>query len=98
MSLRLDFRSAAANDLEEAAGWYESKQSGLGRRFLEEINLSLERVQESPLSFAIAEDEIRRSVVSRFPYCIYFIVETDRVVVIAIVHARRHAHRWKSRL
>jgi len=67
MSLRLEFRGAAADDLMEAAGWYESKQAGLGRRFLGEVDISLERIQESPLSFAIAAGECRRSLMNRFP-------------------------------
>jgi len=43
----------ARNDVDEAFKWYESKVGGLGRDFLELVELSLQRMQENPLSYTV---------------------------------------------
>lgn len=40
----IEFRPAAAKDLEEAAQWYEAQQSGLGGEFLEEVQTALNAI------------------------------------------------------
>lgn len=47
----IGFRPAAAKDLEEAAEWYEAKQSGLGDEFLEAVRVVLNAIGENPRQF-----------------------------------------------
>lgn len=42
------FDPAAAEEIEEAAGWYEAHKSGLGRDFVVEVNASIRRIIEFP--------------------------------------------------
>ena len=44
----IEFRPAAAADLEEAADWYEAKRSGLGLEFLDAVRATLARISENP--------------------------------------------------
>ena len=48
MSLPLRVRPEAAQDLEDAAAWYEEQSRGLGQEFLDEVRRALERVAEHP--------------------------------------------------
>jgi plasmid stabilization system protein ParE len=48
-------------------------------------------------SFQRVHHEIRRVRLRRFPYAIYFRVSGDEVVVLAVMHGRRHPRRWSSR-
>jgi hypothetical protein len=78
----------------EAAIWYDDQRTGLGDDFLGDLETALERVRTSPLSFGLLETyqgkhEIRRCLLSRFPYVIVFLCRGPDVVVVAIGHARR---------
>lgn len=41
--------------------------------------------------------DIRKAVLDRFPYVVYFVQLRGRVSVIAFMHARRDPERWRSR-
>jgi plasmid stabilization system protein ParE len=87
----------AQNDIREAARWYEDRESGLGLRFLSEVRASLERVADSPLMFPVIEEDVRRALLHKFPYSIYFLNEQGAVAVIAVLHQHRRPGAWKPR-
>ncbi len=43
------------------------------------------------------ENGVRRCLVRRFPYAIYYKVEAARIVVIAVIHTSRDSSRWQDR-
>ena len=94
---RLVFRLAAEEELANARLWYEEQRSGLGDEFLACIEAGLERVVATPDAFPKVHSEIRRVLVRRFPYGIFYIVEAERIVVLAIFHASRDPVVWKGR-
>ena len=96
MALDVVFRPQAEDDALEVRQWYESKRVGLGQDFGQELNRIIERVAASPLVFPRVHGEIRRAVMSRFPYAVYFRVIDVSVVVLAI-HGRQHPSRWQRR-
>lgn len=102
MSWRLEFRPEVDDDVSAAACWYESRQSGLGSEFVEEIILVWEILAEQPLiGFRRhARRDIRWRYPERFPYrVIYSIDETQNsVLVIAVLHGARHDSQWQRRL
>jgi plasmid stabilization system protein ParE len=92
---RLILRPEAGLDIEGATLWYEGRQAGLGSRFLGELDRVLERVQRHPMQFPELEPGVRRAVLRRFPYGLYFTDEADRVTVLAVLHLRRHPDAWR---
>ena len=54
-------------------------------------------IERAPLQFAEAVPGIRRAVVRRFPYAVYFTVDGDLRRVLAIFHHRRDPAGWQSR-
>lgn len=72
-------------DLKETLAWYEKIRPELGLRFA----LAVDAIAQSPLRFQIVRKELRRAGVRRFPFGLFFKVETDRIVVIACLHGRR---------
>jgi len=77
--------------------WYENKRAGLGLGFISEIDRCVSLASENPRQFAIAQNEIRRVIVQRFPYSIYFRVEPYRIVVLAVFHSSRNPTIWQAR-
>src|SRR5947209_5937342 len=90
------FRTAAKEDLQEAFDWYERQRPGLGHEFMRQIASALNRADVNPKAFAILRGNIRRILVDRFPYGVYFFVDQHSLTVIAVMHAKRHPRRWQS--
>ena len=97
MTPRLSFRSEAEADIEGAANWYESQQRGLGTEFTRAVRALLATIEREPLRYPVARDSVRRALLRRFPYAVYFAPEPEVTVVIACLHVRRDPETWHSR-
>jgi plasmid stabilization system protein ParE len=97
MKRRTFVHPEAQTDIREAARWYEDREPGLGLRFLREIHTSLEHITDNPLMFPIIEEEVRRALLRKFPYSIYFIEERDAIAIIAVLHQHRRPSTLKFR-
>jgi plasmid stabilization system protein ParE len=75
MRRRTFVRPEAQSDIREAASWYEDREAGLGLRFLREVRASLERIADDRLTFPIIEQDVRRALLHKFRYSIYFVNE-----------------------
>lgn len=100
MTWRVEFAPSVEQDVAEAADWYESRQPGLGARFVEEIIRVWDALAENPLLNCRRHPvkNIRWRYPERFPYrVIYEVNEAAQTVkVAAVLHAARHdRHRQK---
>lgn len=87
----------------EAAAWYEDRQSGLGARFLSEVQAAIDVVCHDPLSLPRVEQysgqfDIRRQRFQRFPYMLIVDCEPDATVIVAIAHSRQRPLYWLERV
>ncbi len=97
MSLAVVFRRAARAEFDDAADWYEQRRAGLGAMFTAAVRQALLRIAAQPDSYPKVHQEIREALVSGYPYCVYYVEESDRVVVLAIFHTARDPSIWQSR-
>lgn len=97
MTLLVSFRRAARAEFIEAAAWYEARQSKLGVEFIAEIERCVDLAAKQPLLFGAVHGGIRRIVASRFPYSVYYHLESSRIVVLAVFHASRDPSIWQQR-
>jgi plasmid stabilization system protein ParE len=93
----LVLRPQAEAELLDARDWYEDQRPGLGGAFAAEVATTLTGILQAPLACPCVQGEIRRALVRRFPYAVYFQAMPDEIVVLAIIHGRRHPRRWQSR-
>ena len=98
MSRALVVRPEAELDVEEAAFWYDDQQPSLGDRFTTELNQLLPRIAEHPFQFPEIDRDVRRGLLQRFPYAVYFAVSEDAVTVVAVLHQKRRPDTWKLRM
>ncbi len=85
-------------ELEAAASRYEGWQPGLGLALVREVRKACSLVSERPLGSRVVHGEIRRKIVSRFPYAILYRVEQDEIIVVAVSHRRRRPGYWRDRI
>ncbi|MCC6997488.1 MAG: type II toxin-antitoxin system RelE/ParE family toxin [Deltaproteobacteria bacterium] len=97
MSYTLVIQPQAEADIAEAHAWYEGRREGLGDDFLQELEAGLQRVLAAPLRHAVVHREVRRALTRRFPFAVFFLLDDERVVVLAILHQARDPDRWRRR-
>ncbi len=93
----LVFRRQAREEFLAAGEWYERERSGLGEAFLAEVDRALKLILDHPDAFPEMLDGVRKAVVKRFPYCLYFRVRGNVVVVLAVFHSARNPAIWRGR-
>lgn len=98
MSSPVRLKLSAVEDLADAFAWYETRSSGLGDELLDEVGHTVNSISRHPLGNAIAWKDIRRALVRRFPYSVFYRVTPHEIVVRAIFHNSRKPSRWKNRL
>lgn len=62
-------------DVEAAFEWYENEQPGLGMEFLDELRAIYNRIADGPLKYQDLRGGIRRALLRRFPYAVYFAIQ-----------------------
>lgn len=94
---RLLVRPEAEFDLLESAVWYEGERDGLGEQFLDAVRATFERVEHRPLQFPVVTESVRRALVARFPYGVFFTLDETIPTVIAVIHLHRDPAEWQRR-
>jgi len=88
----------ARAEFDEAHRYYESVRTGLGKKFRIEVGESLNRIRRSPLSRSIVyRPDVRRVLVSKFPYSIFYRVVEKQIRVLAVFHSSRDPAVWQTR-
>ena len=88
---------AEAEHLETVA-YYETQRAGLGASYLAEFESLLELVCEAPNRYPVQRDpNIRRAMLRRFPFTVFFRESEDAVEVLAVAHHRRRPSYWLGR-
>jgi len=97
--MRLIYHPDAEVEVIEAARFYEGRSPGLGDRFLREFDAAISEIQSAPRRWRVVEEDLRRFVMRRFPFGIYYRVEGDDGLRILVVkHHSRHPDYWRYRL
>jgi len=94
-SLTVSARAEA--EIAAAARWYERESAGLGAAFLEVLDQTLQGIEEGPLRFTVVHRDVRRALLKRFPFGVFFRMRPRSIRVIAVVHLARDPERWKRR-
>ena len=91
---RLRSTPEADLEIESAFEWYENQRPGLGLEFLEELRSTYERVVAGPLHYQELRSGVRRALVRRFPYAVFFATDNEEGLILAVLHAGRSPQSW----
>lgn len=90
MSLPVIFRACAIIDIDEAYRWYEQKQPRLGVSFMAELGEAEALIRDNPEMFRKVRGEVRRAMLHKFPYGVFYITRPEFVSVVAVMHHARN--------
>ena len=94
------FHPAARDELREAREWYEAQRVGLGDDLGGVIGLAIDRIREFPDAYPEVLPAVRRAVLARFPYSLFYRRRPstpDAVEILAVFHHRRDPATWRRR-
>ena len=89
MALPVVYRDAARQDIVAAARQYEGHRRGLGAAFVSEVARIEAHIADAPGLYQSVEGEVRRAVMRRFPFGVFYIEEAARIVVLACLDLRQ---------
>jgi plasmid stabilization system protein ParE len=90
--------SDAEEDIEDAVEWYRLVGSGLEGEFIRSLEARLESIRRNPELYPIVYKNVRRALLRKFPYGLFYFAFDDTVVVLACFHTRRDPKDWQKRV
>lgn len=97
MAYRLKFSARAVREIGETQAWYELQSPGLGAEFIAALELQLTRLEQSPLLYAEVIPNVRRALLLRFPFGLFYVVRGDLIHILAVLRDSRNPRRWPKK-
>jgi plasmid stabilization system protein ParE len=92
MSYSYLYTPVAAKDYTEALGWYAERSIKAAENFVSAVKEKLTLICNNPERFALRYRKFREASLKKYPFSIiYFVNETEKVIVVtAVYHHRRN--------
>ena len=94
MKCEVAYRPEAFADIAEAFLWYEAQRPGLGAQFEAAIGATIQLVAHMPQLAPVVVRSLRRALIPRFPFALYYSVEDSLIQVRAVLHTSRDQGEW----
>ena len=98
MSRKIVLRPEAENDIAAAAQWYEEQRSGLSLEFRSALDQAFSAIESNPALYAPIYRGLRRTLLRRFPYAVFYMERANEIIVAAVLHTSRDPRLWRARL
>ncbi len=96
--LPIDYLPGARGDFDESFDWYCTNSARAAVRFADAVDAALIKVSSNPTQFGSPDGIHRECPVKRFPFRIVYRLLHERVLVVAIAHAKRRPGYWSDRV
>ena len=94
----IEISEEAENDFDNSYEFYYYDSLKIADTFFQHINISLENIKRTPLSFPEVHKNLRKYTVKKFSFVIYYQVAVYTIKVIAIFHTNRNPEVWNERV
>jgi toxin ParE1/3/4 len=82
MSYALAVSERAAREIDSVRAEYA--EHGNAAAFMARVDQVFERISQRPLMYPVIYDTVRRALVRRFPFAVFFVVDDDQVAILAV--------------
>jgi plasmid stabilization system protein ParE len=65
---------------------------------LKQLRGCYERLLNNPLAYQELRSGIRRALTKQFPHAVYFSIEAEIILVVAVLHTARDPAEWQERV
>lgn len=100
MSYTVKLLPIVHKDLQKAKKWYHDKSEILAKEFKAEVDKEIDYIGTYPEHYQQKYKEFRQSLVTRFPYAIFYVVEEhqNRIIVFGVLHTSRNPEIVRKRI
>lgn len=95
--VEIEFLPGAEEDYQDALAWYHERSPSAANRFEENVADALQDIAQVPDRWPLCDKRHRLRLVDRFPYVIVYRIVSERIVIVAVAHAKRRPRYWKGR-
>jgi plasmid stabilization system protein ParE len=95
--LRIELHPSADGEFAAQVAYYEDRETGLGRRFYNEVIAHLDWIAANPEVPRLRKG-YRRVNLKVFPLYVAYTAERDRVWVLAVAHGSKRPGYWTKRM
>jgi len=92
------FHELAGRELLDARDYYDDLVYRLGEKFVIEVERCLNVIKTNPLAYPVVKENVRKSVVIKFPFSILYRLEKDNIYILAVMHQKRNPKYWVERI
>ena len=88
MNYLIENRPRVYDDILEAVDYFFSINPQLAADFLDRIEEAKQSVLNTPKGFVVKYSKVRTILLKQFDYHIYYIIEENKIIILAILHAQ----------
>lgn len=96
--MKWDFHPEALEEYREATLYYAARDPTLALRFVESVEDAIRRILESPERWRVLGEDVRRCLTHVFPYGVLYTIESEFILIVAVMHCSRKPGYWKRRV
>ncbi len=96
--MTFSFQPEAESEFVAAQDFYDEREFGLGKDFLEEVHETIGRIVSFPNSWPRSSHRTRRCLCNRFPYSVIYRHTETELTIYAVAHQKRKPGYWRNRL
>ena len=93
-----EFLPEADEEFREAVRYYESEAPGVCLAFIAEVHRAVSLIVSHPRAAKTVRGSIRKKVLSHFPYSLFYSIEKNLILIVAVARHKRRPTYWRSRL
>lgn len=76
-------------EIEEAKEYYNLQQNNLGDTFKSDLKDSIENIKNFPNLYPNITDDMKRCILHRFPYSLFYTLKEDVILILSVAHQHR---------
>ena len=94
---KIEYLRKARDDFDQSFDWYAERSAEAAIGFAVAVDDAIDRVLEDPSRFPTLSGSCAYCSLRRYPFRLVFRDEPNRLIVIAIAHAKRRPNFWQDR-
>ena len=94
---RIVLRRRARAEIGAAVERYQAESPSAADAFFRTVQDALAAIAENSRQFHVLRGRLRRVILRRFPYGVYYKIYPDHISVVGVIHLRRDPRRWLVR-
>lgn len=100
MSYKVKLLPIVLKDLQKAKEWYSNQNEILAQDFKESVEKEIDYIGKYPEHYQLKYKNLRQSLVTRFPYAIFYTVEDKQklIVIFGVLHTSRNPEIARKRM